>query len=164
MSDNQNVGTAPTQTAGEGVAPVQNGQKQVSDKPERTYTQAEVNKIVADRLARVKKQPAKANGNLQKEVAKLQGQLAQYEIQLANSKHNIAEGYEDYVRYKVLHRTNKDTSYEKALGEFLESDEGKRFVKTEEKVSKPTPRPRNSNTMESNAPSGDLRRYFGLKN
>ena len=164
MSDNQQVGTAPTQTAGEVVAPVQNGQKQVSDKPERTYTQAEVNKIVADRLARVKKQPVKANGNLQKEVARLQGQLAQYEIQLANSKHNIAEGYEDYVRYKVLHNTNKDKSYEKALGEFLESEEGRKFVKTEERVPKPQPRPKNSNTMESKTANSDLRRAFGLKN
>lgn len=163
MSDNQQVVTATTQNAGEGVAPVQNGQKQAGDKPERTYTQAEVNKIVAERLARAKKQPAKVNDGLQKQVAQLQGQLAQYEIQLANSKHRIADGYEDYVRYKVLHMTNKDTSYEKALETYLNSDEGKRFVQSD-KVTQPQPRPKNSNTMESTAPSTSLRKMFGLKN
>lgn len=164
MSDNQEVVTATTENAGEGVAPVQNEQKQASEvQKQRTYTQDEVNKIVAERLARAKKQPAKVNGNLQKEVARLQGQLAQYEIRLANSKHKIAEGYEDYVRYKVLHRTNKETSYEKALGEFLSSEEGKRFLQTDEKATKQTPRPKNSNTMESSAPDGSLRKAFGLK-
>lgn len=166
MSDNQQVVTATTQNAGEGVAPVQNEQKQTSNlqKKERTYTQAEVNKMIADRVARMKRQPAKVNGNLQKQVATLQGQLAQYEIQLANSKHNIAEGYEDYVRYKVLHRTNKDTSYEKALTEYLESEEGRRFVKDDKAVVKTQPRPKNSNTMESSTPNKDLRKMFGLKN
>lgn len=165
MSDNQQVGTAPTQTAGEGVAPVQNEQKQASNQPkERLFTQKELDQKINERLARERKKPTKVNDDLRKQVALLQGQLAQYEIQLANSKHNIAEGYEDYVRYRVLHNTNKDTSYEKALGEFLESEEGRKFVKTEERVPKPQPRPKNSNTMESKTPNSDLRKAFGLKN
>lgn len=165
MSDNQEVVTATTENAGEVVDTEAKEPKTTSDEPkQKMFTQEEVDRIVADRLARAKKQPAKVNDGLQKQVASLQNQLAQYEMALAKSKYKIAEGYEDYVDYKVLHRTNKDVSYEQALKEYLE-DEGKKFLQTEDepKVAKQQPRPKNSNTMESANPTNELRKYFGLK-
>lgn len=165
MSDNQQVVTATTENAGEQVVAQVEEPKTASNEPkQRTFTQEEVDKIVADRLARAKKQPMKANDNLQKQVATLQNQIAQYEMALAKSKYKIAPDYEKFVDFEVMHRTNKEVSYEQALKDYLEG-EGKKFLQVEEepKVAKQQPRPRNSNTMESSAPNSDLRKMFGLK-
>lgn len=165
--DNQELETAPQTNAGVEVATtVLNEDKTatMSNKPkERMYSQAEVDRIIQDRLAREKRKPMKESTGFQKQVAVLQNQLAQYEKQLAQSKYKIAEEYADYVDYKVLHMTNKDTSYEQALKSYLEGD-GKRYLHIDEPPVAKQPRPKNSNTMENTkAQSNDLRKNFGLR-
>lgn len=175
MSDNQEVVTATTENAGEVVDTQAQEPKATSDEPkQKMFTQEELDKIVTERVARERRalekefkekgKNSKVNDNLQKQVADLQNQLAQYEMALAKSKYKIAPDYEDFVDYKVLHRTNKDVSYEQALKEYME-EEGKKFLQAEEepKVAKQQPRPKNSNTMESANPTNELRKYFGLK-
>lgn len=155
------------------------------DKPqEKTYTQAEVdalikgrftqeevNKMIEDRLKRVKP-PTKAEIQTQDklelervrgEMQNLQLKMAGYEKQVAMSKYDIADEYLKYVDYEVMHKVNKNKDYATALEEFFKDEANTRFLKGKEHTS-PVPRPKNSNDMENKeVQSAELRKMFGLK-
>ena len=128
--DIQNVETEPTQ------------QNSVNEVKAKTYSQDEVNKIVADRLARERKkqpqqQPTTDLSGYKKTIAQMSIAMARMEKQMAQSKFDISPEYMDYVDYVVSHKTNQDTSYDKALADFMEND-GKRYLRNIA-----TPRPQN---------------------
>lgn len=171
-------------TTGENVENVETVNPQQETPTEKTYTQADVDKLlkgrftqeqvnemIEKRLSRVKKNDAPASTDFasKEELARVKGdyaglqlKLAEYEKELALGKYKIDEQYRDYVDYKVLHATDKDKDYATALDEFFAQEENKRYLEGTS-VKAPMPRPRNSNTLENiKVADNDLRAKFGL--
>lgn len=171
-------------TTGENVENVETVNPQPEAPTEKTYTQADVDKLlkgrftqeqvnemIEKRLSRVKKNdvPASTDFASKEELARVKGdyaglqlKLAEYEKELALGKYKIDEQYKDYVDYKVLHATDKDKDYATALEEFFAQEENKRYLEGAG-VKAPMPRPRNSNTLENTrVADNNLRAMFGL--
>lgn len=146
-------------------------QAEVDELIKGRFTQQEVNKMIEDRLKRVKP-PTRAEiqsqdrmelNKVRGEMQDLQLKMADYEKQVALSKYDIADEYLKYVDYEVMHKVNKNKDYATALGEFFNEEVNQRFLKGKEHTS-PVPRPKNSNDMENKqVQSAELRRMFGLK-
>lgn len=171
-------------TTGENVENVETVKPQPEVPTEKTYTQADVDKLlkgrftqeqvnemIEKRLSRVKKNDVSASTDFasKEELARVKGdyaglqlKLAEYEKELALGKYKIDEQYKDYVDYKVLHATDKDKDYATALEEFFAQEENKRYLEGAG-VKAPMPRPRNSNTLENTrVADNNLRAMFGL--
>ena len=170
-------------TSGENVeTPVENVEVPQQEPVEKTYTQADVDKLlkgrftqeqvnemIKERLSRVKKnEPQTIEPSSNEELTRVKGdlasmqlKLAEYEKEVALGKYKINEQYRDFVDYKVLHMTDKDKDYATALEEFFADEANKKYLESE--VKPPVPRPRNSNTLENgNATDNSLRANFGL--
>lgn len=112
----------------------------------KTFTQAEVDKIVQERVARMKK----PNPSAEEKIKVLEARIANYE------QDNLVKGYKspddkkidarfvEFVKFKVSQGVSEQKDFNTALNEFMEGD-GKEYL---EPVSKPTiaptPRPDNS--------------------
>lgn len=146
-------------------------QKEVDELLKNRLTQEQVNEIIEKRLAREKGKavPTDANNGNNSELVRVKGEvqnlqlkLAEYEKKVALAKYRIDEKYQDYVNYKVLHSVSKDKDYATALEEFFKDEENKRYLEGAE-IQKPTPRPKNSNSLENEkATDNNLRAMFGL--
>ena len=145
-------------------------QKEVDELLKNRLTQEQVNEIIEKRLAREKvKTPQSASGNNNNELVKVKGEvqnlqlkLAEYEKKVALAKYRIDEQYQDYVNYKVLHNVSKDKDYATALEEFFKDEANKRYLEGSD-TQRPTPRPKNANSLENEkAADNNLRSMFGL--
>lgn len=173
----------PETTTGENVENVEKVVEPQQEPTEKTYTQADVDKLlkgrftqdqvnemIKERLSRVKKNDAPVSVDVatNEELTRVKGdlqsmqlKLAEYEKEVALGKYKIDEQYRDYVDYKVLHMTDKDKDYATALEEFFGVEENKRYLEGESRP--PMPRPRNSNTLvNEKASDNSLRAMFGL--
>lgn len=132
MEDNQEIGTATEENVEAAAQAEEVKQPETQDKKtdsaekdskkEKLFTQDEVNKMISDRVERMKKQPSEETGNLQKTVEILQNQLAQYEKELAQSKFDIKPEFVEFVDYKVSRMVNEEVNYEKALAEYMRGE------------------------------------------
>lgn len=174
MEEKENVVVGETQNDGVVENKPQEktySQAEVDELIKGRFTQEQVNKMIEDRIKRIKP-PTKAEvmsqdkmelNKVRGEMQNLQLKMAGYEKQVALSKYDIADEYLKYVDYEVLHKTNKNKDYATALEEFFKEEANQRFLKGKEHTS-PVPRPKNSNDMKNEQVENmNLRKMFGLK-
>ena len=138
------------------------------DKVEKTFTQADLDKIVEKRIARLTAQHKKEMEELEQryktgdyspeikslqdelttskqELAKAQNQLVRYEIDNAFMKENVIDEYKEFVEYKVLRMVTEEKDFATCLKEFkADGENGKFFNKATGGKSIVPPRPNNS--------------------
>lgn len=110
------------------------------EKPVKTFTQEEVDKIVADRLARVK--PSNETAEWQKKVDELQDKVSNYEKDLNLKDANISAEYFDFVKFQVSKQATNGKDFKTALNEYL-AGEGKKYVAVAEQPAIKMTRPEN---------------------
>lgn len=114
------------------------------DEAIKSFTQAELDEIVKQRIARArekweKKEP---DSDLQNQIKQLSEKLQNYEMK--EKLVAVDDEFKDYVGFKVQKMVKEDKPFEDALKEYLEG-EGKKYVKVSSPPVKATPRPSNSN-------------------
>lgn len=107
MDNNQNT----TQTEG---ATVENA-------PERTFTQEEVNRIVQERLSRVKAEIGNTD-TLRLERDEARRELEEYKNTAFLQKNGVREEDLDYVMFKVAQMMDEKTDFTKAAQKFLKEN------------------------------------------
>ena len=127
MENNEEVKTTevveqPAETVAE---PVKADEPKKVEKPAKTFTQEEVDKIVADRLARVK--PSNDTADWQKKVDELQEKVGNYEKDIALKDAKITAEYFDFVKFQVSKQATGGKDFKTALNEYL-AGEGKKYV------------------------------------
>lgn len=130
MENNEEVKTAEevVEQPKEAVAePSKVDEPKKAEKPVKTFTQEEVDKIVADRLARVK--PSNETAEWQRKVDELQEKVGNYEKDLALKDANISKEYFDFVKFQVSKQATDGKNFKTALNEYL-AGEGKKYVAT----------------------------------
>ena len=110
------------------------------EKPAKTFTQEEVDKIVADRLARVK--PSNETAEWQKKVDELQENVSNCEKDLDLKNANISNEYFDFVKFQVSKQATNGKDFKTALNEYL-AGEGKKYVAVAEQPAITMTRPEN---------------------
>lgn len=151
MENIANVETATTETNAGGTT------QPINSVEGKMYSQADMDKIIGERLARERKS---YQSKYMSQVKDLQMKLASYEREVAMSKYQIDDEYADYVNFKVAHMTNDKVSYEDALNEFM-SGEGARYAKAQKGVS--IPRPQNTNGGVETEMQKLIREKYGKK-
>lgn len=156
-------------------------------KVEKTYTEKEFQEIFDKRIGRLTAQHKKEmaelearykEGNYSPEVASLQEQLkqstenyaklqkdlARYEMDNAFMKSNIKEEYKDYVEYKVLRMVDENKDFAKCLEEFKGQGENDKYFKSiTGGTSIVPPRPNNSSaSTELLAGESKLKKAMGI--
>lgn len=157
-------------------------------KVEKTYTQAEFEKVLEKRLARLTAQHKKElealetrykTGDYSPEIKSLQeelksanqknvemqNQLVRYEIDTAFTKAQVKDEFKEFVEYKVLRMVTEEKNFEKCLNEFKQQKENSQyFAETTGGKSIVPPRPTNSNAdAEVLAGERKLQKAMGIK-
>ena len=127
MDNNEEVKTTEVvEQPAEAVAePVKADEPKKVEKPAKTFTQEEVDKIVADRLARVK--PSNDTADWQKKVDELQEKVGNYEKDIALKDAKITAEYFDFVKFQVSKQATNGKDFKTALNEYL-AGEGQKYV------------------------------------
>ncbi len=112
----------------ETVAQVEEPKKE--EPKEKTFTQAEVDEIVAKRLARVPK-ATNDSTDWQKKVDELQEKIGNYEKDIALKDAKITAEYFDFVKFQVSKQATEGKDFKTALNEYL-AGEGKKYVEVAE--------------------------------
>lgn len=214
MEDNENVSTPNTTENGgtekEPVNTTENEKKQVEEgtnksatdnkskvdetKPgtektqvEKTFTQAELNSVVENRISRLEAKHKKEMEELEQrykggdyspeiktlqeqltaEKSKstdLQNQLARYEIDNAFMKEGVSDEFKEFVEYKVLRMVTEEKDFASCLKEFKQQGENSKYFKaTTGGKSIVPPRPNNSSAnTEQLASEKALEKSMGL--
>jgi len=149
------VETAGTQNE---AGKVEAGAVENTDKVEtKSFTQAEVDELIKQRIERERKKFEK--GNPQSEIEELKAELTKYKNNAELSKFNVEDEFRDYVEYKAKEKVGEDKDFATALKEFFEIESNKKYLKS---ASKPInmPRPENIGTPTSDpllAKYGDVK-------
>lgn len=128
MDNNEEIKTADevVEQPKENMAePVKVDEPKKAEKPVKTFTQEEVDKIVADRLARVK--PSNETADWQKKVDELQEKVGNYEKDIALKDAEISKEYFDFVKFQVSKQATDGKDFKTALSEYV-AGEGKKYV------------------------------------
>lgn len=155
-------------------------------KVEKTYSQAEFEKVLEKRLARLTAQHKKEladlenrykSGDYSPEIKSLQDQLnasnqknielqneiVRYEIETAFTKLDVKEEFREFVEYKVLRMVTEEKNFEKCLKEFKAEKENSQYFNTTGGKSIVPPRPNNSNqNSEIIAGENRLKKAMGI--
>lgn len=135
---------------------------------DKTFTQADVDKIIEKRIARLNAQHKKDMEELEaryktgdyspeikslqeelstskQQLAKAQNDLVRYEIDNAFMKENVIDEYKEFVEYKVLRMVTEEKDFASCLKEFkAQGENAKFFNKATGGKSIVPPRPNNS--------------------
>lgn len=165
----------------------ENKEKDKEPKVEKTYTEKQLQEIFDKRIGRLTAQHKKEleelearykEGNYSPEIAslqeklnesnekyaKMQKDLARYEIDNAFMKSSIKDEYRDYVEYKVLRMVDENKDFSKCLDEFKTQGENSKYFKSSTGgTSIVPPRPNNSSAnTELIAGESNLKKAMGL--
>jgi hypothetical protein len=158
--ENEQVKTAETINAGE-VETAETVNKAGAEKNFKwtAEQQAEINKLIQERIIRDRKAREKENNVPKKEVTQervdkvplsevksLQLKIADYEKKLALSKYDIDDSFRAFVEYSVLRNVSKDKNYEQAVEEFFADENNKRYLRGGKTLN--MPRPQNIGTPQ----------------
>ena len=154
----QNAGQVETAGTQNEAGKVEAGAVENTDKVEtKSFTQAEVDELIKQRIERERKKFEKTNP--QTEVEQLKAELHKYKTDAELSKVNVEDEFKEYVAYKVNEKVGDEKDFATALKEFFEIESNKKYLKS---ASKPInmPRPENIGTPTSdhiNAKYGDVK-------
>ena len=164
MEEVKPTDTTVTDTDNSGVeTPVEETKENETNKAPKTFTQAEVDKIVQERVARMKK----PNPSAEERIKVLEAQIANYE------QDNLVKGYKspddkkidarfvEFVKFKVSQGVSEQKDFNTALKEFMEGD-GKEYLESASiPTITPTPRPDNSPGKPSNSYADYIKEKYG---
>lgn len=117
--------TKNTQTQQEGNQQSQQGAGQQSDQgqqqEEKLFTQADVDRIVGNRLARMK-QDLESTDTYRRERDKARQELEQYKNNAFLKEQGVAEHFRDYVSFRAMQGVNDTTTFQQAAINFLKEN------------------------------------------
>lgn len=117
--------TKNTQTQQEGNQQSQQGAGQQSDQgqqqEEKLFTQADVDRIVGNRLARMK-QDLESTDTYRRERDEAKRELERYKNDAFLKEQGVNESYRDYVTFRAMQKVDDNTSFQQAAINFLKEN------------------------------------------
>ena len=117
--------TKNTQTQQEGNQQSQQGAGQQSDQgqqqEEKLFTQADVDRIVGNRLARMK-QDLESTDTYRRERDEAKRELERYKNDAFLKEQGVNESYRDYVTFRAMQGVNDTTTFQQAAANFLKEN------------------------------------------
>lgn len=147
----------------ENAQTVQEGTQQgAGQQPEKLFTQADVDRIVGNRLARMRQDMGTID-TYRRERDEARRELEQYKNDTFLKEQGVAEHFRDYVTFRAMQKVDDNTSFQQAVTNFLKENPtyaGKGF----RVVSTGTDNSGNGSGNGSGAASDtDIRKAMGLK-
>lgn len=155
MENVQNQNTTTQQEGTQQAAVLQSAPGQ----QEKLFTQDDVDRIVGNRLARMK-QDLETSGTYRRERDEARQELERYKNEAFLKEKGVTDAYMDYVIFRAMQGVNENTSFHQAAEKFLKENPtftGKGFRVVSTGISS------NSNGSGSGADDSDIRKAMGLK-
>lgn len=154
--------TNNTQQAAEQEPDSQQNRKSADQQQEKLFTQADVDRIVGNRLARMK-QDLEITDAYRRERDEARRELEQYKNNAFLKEQGVREEDQDYVTFKVMQLVDDKTDFRQATEKFLK--ENPRFTGRGFRVVSTGSSGRNSGSDfgSSGADDADIRKAMGLK-
>ena len=97
------------------------GQQLDQGQPEKLFTQADVDRIVGNRLARMK-QDLESTDTYRRERDEAKRELERYKNDAFLKEQGVNESFRDYVTFRALQKVDDNTSFQQAVTDFLKEN------------------------------------------
>lgn len=154
---NQNITTRQEGTQQAAGAALQPGQEQ---QQEKLFTQTDVDRIVGNRLARMK-QDLETSDTYRRERDEARQELERYKNEAFLKEQGVTETYLDYVTYRAMQRVDDNNSFQQAAAKFLK--ENPTFAGRGFRVVSTGINGNSNGSWNGRASDSDIRKAMGLK-